>query len=160
MKNEDGLELKVALARCMRQDSTIRLSIAAYYVVINQTGMTLQLISDTHYKDKKAMGQVFTVPPAEDGKPFSMFSHPNTKSVKNRVRIRAADSNWSEPISFDAVGAEIELHCKSMLTARWYNIGGYVGLGQGKVGGDRAVLLMLLVCVHKDGLSVSSILCS
>ena len=69
----------------------------------------------------------------DNERPLLIFSHPNPKSMKNRARIRIADSNWSEPISFEAVGAEFEFDCKSMLTSKWYNLGGYVTLGQGKV---------------------------
>jgi vacuolar protein sorting-associated protein 13A/C len=121
----------------LTKDATTKLSthlcISAQYVLINQTEFTIQVQSEATYKNKKTIGQVFSIPPHDDGQPLVMFSHPNSKSVKNRARIRVADSNWSEPVSFEAVGAELELDCKSMLVSKWYNLGGLVSLGQGKV---------------------------
>lgn len=134
MQNEDGLELKVSLNPSTLANGALKLSIAAYYLLVNQTDMTLQCISEASNKVKRN-GQIFTLPPAEDARPLLLFSHPNPKNLKNRSRLRIADSNWSEPLSFEAVGAEFEFSVKSMLTARWYNVGGYVTLGQGKVSG-------------------------
>lgn len=132
MQNEDGLELKVSLSFTTFSNGALKLSISAYYLLVNQTDMTLQCISEANNKVKRN-GQVFSLPPAEDARPLLLFSHPNPKNLKNRSRLRIADSNWSEPLSFEAVGAEFEFSVKSMLTAKWYNVGGYVTLGQGKV---------------------------
>ena len=131
MQNEQGLELKIQMTRVPCGSST-KLSFSAFYLLVNQTSMTIQVLSHTHSKNKKT-DQIFTVPPSEDGKPFVMFSQPNPKNVKNRVLIRVADSAWSHALSFETVGAETEINSKSILTSKWYNISGYVGLGQGKV---------------------------
>lgn len=132
MQNEDGLELKVFLSRGALPTAALNLSIAAYYLLVNQTNMTVQVLSEANNKIKRN-GQVFNLSPKDNERPLLIFSHPNPKNMKNRARIRIADSNWSDPISFEAVGAEFEFDCKSMLTSKWYNLGGYVTLGQGKV---------------------------
>lgn len=163
MQNEQGLELKVRLS-IIRCGASINLSLSPFYLLVNQTNMTIQVLAHAHLKNKKTE-QIFTVPPNEDGKPFIMFSHPNPKSVKNRVHIRVADSSWSDALSFETVGAETEFNSKSILAARWYNLSGYVGLGQGKVLGFGSLevagsLTMLrgVVCQHEDCLSVATLL--
>jgi hypothetical protein len=62
-----------------------------------------------------------------------VFSHPNPANIKNRAKVRVADSTWSNKISFEAIGADFQVDCKSMLTNKWYNLGGTVSLGPGKV---------------------------
>lgn len=133
VQNDDGLELKISLSKNESTKDSMRLSLSAQYIIVNQTSMTLQIQSENHYNSQKASGQIFSAASGEDGKPFIMFSHPRSANLRNRVRLRVADSDWSEPFSLEAVGVEFELKCKSLLTLRWYNLGGFVSLGQEKV---------------------------
>ena len=149
MQNEQGLELKVSLTRGALATTALHLSIAAYYLLVNQTNMTLQILSEANNKVKRNE-QVFSLPPAEDGRPLLLFSHPNPKSAKNRARLRIADSNWSEPVSFEAVGADFSMDVKSMLTTKWYNIGGNVSLGLGKFGLTKVVYIASRYYVVND----------
>lgn len=147
MQNEDCVELKIMLTKSFDAKGRLLLSFAPYYLIVNQTNMVIQIQSETHFTDKKGRSsQLFSVPCIQDEKPFTMFSHPNVSSVKNRVRVRVADSVWTKPLSFEAVGSEIEFDCNSMITQKWYNIGAYVGVGQGKVSFFIAARLIILVC--------------
>lgn len=141
LQDEAGLELKLLLNAMLSAEGQLCLSVAACYVIINQTEMTLQVQSEAYFKSRRTTNQIFTVPPAEDGRPYVLFSHPDVKSVKNRVRLRIADSNWSDAASFEAVGAECELSCKSMLTEKWYNVSGYVSLGSGKFAATKIIYI-------------------
>lgn len=134
LQNGEGLELKLGSYIATNEHGIVMVSLAAFYIVINQTEHKIQLQSEANFSDKNVHNQIFAVEP-EDGSmnAVCIFSHPKTASMKNRVRFRVADSGWTDPMSFETVGGEFDFSVKSLLTQKWYNIGGYVTIGSGKV---------------------------
>ncbi|EJU02006.1 hypothetical protein DACRYDRAFT_22408 [Dacryopinax primogenitus] len=85
-----------------------KVQIYSPYILLNKTGLPIQLRSRGFLGAVRDVGQL--VPPAavgQDASPF-MFSQ-GTDDRRNRCLLKIADSDWSRPLSFEAVKADTEV---------------------------------------------------
>ncbi|KAJ2157305.1 Vacuolar protein sorting-associated protein 13 [Coemansia sp. RSA 552] len=120
MADQQGIKLDLKLHRMDIPHSggrCRRISIYAPYVMVNRTGLRLFYSSKGFFKGVSAIaGQQADASTALDAivdpgdqpaaRPL-MFSF-GTSDFKNRALVRVADSEWSRPLSFDALGSASE----------------------------------------------------
>ena len=110
-----------------------RVTIYSPYIILNRTGLELDVRSKTFLgSSKAAAGQrVFANrDEAHSPKPF-MFSFP-TDDRKNRSLLKVGDSQWSKPLSFDAIGSSYEAVLPSSSGSEMH-VGVHIKEGEGKV---------------------------
>jgi vacuolar protein sorting-associated protein 13A/C len=103
------------------------------YVVLNRTGLDINIQSKSLFSSaKSAAGQGVRMGTegAEKALPY-MFSYP-TDDRKNRAMIKVADSYWSKPQSFDALGSTYEVILPSSKASGEMHVGVSVAEGEGK----------------------------
>jgi vacuolar protein sorting-associated protein 13A/C len=113
VKDSNNLELRLKIHYYNVPDSGGAFKITVYspYVILNRTGLELDIRSKAYFgSTSRAAGQSTFANSDEDArkaKPF-MFSFP-TDDRKNRAVIKVGDSTWSQPVSFDAIGANVDV---------------------------------------------------
>ncbi|OQO13215.1 hypothetical protein B0A48_01443 [Cryoendolithus antarcticus] len=113
VKDQSGLDLRLKLHYYNIPESggAFKITIYAPYVILNRTGLELDVRSKAYFGGaKSAAGQTtFTDTDTDAGKPKPfMFSFPSDDR-KNRALLKVGDSSWSQPVSFDAIGAAIDV---------------------------------------------------
>src|SRR2546429_5907278 len=85
-----------------------RVSIYSPYVILNKTGLDINIKSKSLLQQAKAAAGQSLTDSGDSGRrkalPY-MFSYPNNDDQRNRVILKVGDSNWSRPQSFDAIGS-------------------------------------------------------
>jgi len=132
VKDKDNLELRLKIHYFNVPDSGGAFKITVYspYVILNRTGLELDIRSKAFFgSSRSAAGAAGTFADTEDdtqhATPF-MFSFPSDDR-KNRALIKVGQSAWSQPVSFDAIGASVnvklpaesgrsEMHCGLSVT--------------------------------------------
>ncbi|KAH9862571.1 hypothetical protein IAQ61_009988 [Plenodomus lingam] len=111
-----------------------KVAIYSPYIILNRTGIQLDVRSQQFMgQAKAAAGQgVISDSHGETGKalPF-MFSYP-TDNKKNRALIKAGDSGWSKPQSFDAIGSTYTVALPNTKARSEMHLGVSVSEGEGK----------------------------
>lgn len=136
VKDNNNLELRLKIHYFNVPDSggAFKLTVYAPYVLLNRTGLELDIRSKAYFgSTKNAAGhQSFTDTEADARKaqPF-MFSFP-TDDRKNRALIKVGDSNWSQPVSFDAIGATTDVKLPAQSGRSEMHAGLTVMEGEGK----------------------------
>ncbi|KAL1915167.1 uncharacterized protein VTP21DRAFT_7648 [Calcarisporiella thermophila] len=130
----DGLKLNLDLHYFEIPDSggALKLSIACPYVMLNKTGLDMAFMSKTFLQAPKFVaGQRISNRQNKQQRPF-LFSYPK-KDHRNRALIQVGNSQWSEPLSFEAVETAIEVVIPSSLPrSEEVHIGVTVHEGQGR----------------------------
>lgn len=80
---------------------------------------------------RAAAGQGVITEDTSKAVPF-MFSFP-TDDQRNRALLKFADSNWSKPQSFDAIGSTYDVAVPAANGRSEMNVGVTVSQGEGKV---------------------------
>jgi vacuolar protein sorting-associated protein 13A/C len=127
VKDKDNLELRLKIHYSNIADSggAFKITVFSPYVILNRTGLELDIRSKAYFgSSKSAAGTSATFADTEDdsqkASPF-MFSFPSDDR-KNRALIKVGQSSWSQAVSFDAIGADVnvklpaesgrsEMHC-------------------------------------------------
>ncbi|KAF2720194.1 vacuolar protein sorting-associated protein 13 [Polychaeton citri CBS 116435] len=136
MKDNKNLELRLKLHYFNVPDSGGAFKITVYspYVILNRTGLEIDVRSKQYFgSTKAAAGQVTfadTDTDAARATPF-MFSYP-TDDKKNRALIKVGDSAWSQPVSFDAIGATVDVKLPAETGRSEMHVGLTVEEGEGK----------------------------
>ncbi|EMC98060.1 hypothetical protein BAUCODRAFT_32061 [Baudoinia panamericana UAMH 10762] len=136
VKDSNGLELRLKLHYYNVPDSggAFKITIYAPYVILNRTGLELDIRSKAYFSSSKSAAgqQAFadTEDEARTAKPF-MFSHP-TDDRRNRAVIKLGDSSWSQPVSFDAIGANVDVKLPAQSGRAEMHAGLNVMEGEGK----------------------------
>ncbi|KAK5015737.1 Vacuolar protein sorting-associated protein 13, partial [Cryomyces antarcticus] len=135
VKDNNDLTLRLKLHYYNIPDSggAFKVTIYSPYVVLNRTGLELDVRSKTFLGSAKtAAGQGIFANADEARKdvPF-MFSFP-TDDRKNRALIKVGNSDWSKPQSFDAIGATYDVSLASSTGRSEMHIGVTVEEGEGK----------------------------
>ncbi|CAO1616705.1 unnamed protein product [Parajaminaea phylloscopi] len=135
LADADNLKLKLRLNYHRYPDSggAFKVSIYSPYIFINQTGLPFSLKTQSWLGSAKLVaGQdpqgsaVLTKEPM----PF-VFSH-NSNDRRNRMLLRVGDSGWSRPLSFEAIGSEMEVVLPSASNNEEIHLGLTVSDGLGK----------------------------
>ena len=136
VKDKNSLELRLKIHYYNMPDSggAFKITIYAPYVILNRTGLELDIRSKAYFGGtKSAAGQTTFADTETDGakaQPF-MFSFP-TDDRKNRALIKMGDSNWSQPVSFDAIGANVDVKLPAQSGRTEMHAGLTVMEGEGK----------------------------
>ncbi|KAK5130736.1 hypothetical protein LTR08_001723 [Meristemomyces frigidus] len=136
VKDNNNLELRLKIHYFNVPDSGGAFKITLYspYVVLNRTGLELDIKSKAYFgSTKSAAGQqsfTDTEADAHKAQPF-MFSFP-TDDRKNRALVKVGDSGWSQPVSFDAIGASVDIKLPAQGGRTEMHAGLNVAEGEGK----------------------------
>ena len=136
VKDNNNLELRLKIHYYNVPDSGGAFKITVYspYVILNRTGMELDIRSKAYFgSTKSAAGQTkFQDAEGETWKatPF-MFSY-GTDDRSNRALIKVGKSAWSQPLSFDAIGATVDVKLPSETDRSEMHAGLVVEEGEGK----------------------------
>jgi vacuolar protein sorting-associated protein 13A/C len=136
VKDNNNLELRLKVHYFNVPDSGGAFKITVYspYVVLNRTGLELDIRTKANFgSTKSAAGQstfADTEEDAQEAKPF-MFSYP-TDDRRNRALIKVGQSNWSQPVSFDAIGASMDVKLPAQSGREEMHAGLIVEEGEGK----------------------------
>ncbi|KAI5452535.1 Vacuolar protein sorting-associated protein 13, variant 2 [Naganishia albida] len=133
LKDNRNAELKLKLHYYKYPDSGGAFKVILYspYVVINKTGLPF----DMAFKN-------WSGTPGEIAghERFRMFSYPK-EDRGNRMFIRVGDSDWSEPVSFEGVGADSQIKFGADRGRSEYQIGMSYAEGMGKYKLSKAITL-------------------
>lgn len=136
LADAENLKLNLRLHYSKHPDSggAFKVQIYSPYIFINQCGLPFAL------KTKSWLGSAKLVAGQNQGgvsaevrktpEPF-LFSH-NSNDRRNRVLMRVGDSQWSKPLSFEAVGSETEVVIPSASKNEEIHVGLTVEDGLGK----------------------------
>ncbi|KAK0305778.1 Vacuolar protein sorting-associated protein 13 [Friedmanniomyces endolithicus] len=136
VKDEKNLELRLKVHYYNVPDSggAFKITIYAPYVILNRSGLSLNMRSKAFFGASKASagGQSFRddEEDARKATPF-MFSFP-TDDRANRALIKLGDSAWSQPVSFDAIGAMVDVKLAAASGRAEMHAGLNVMEGEGK----------------------------
>jgi vacuolar protein sorting-associated protein 13A/C len=140
VKDNNNLELRLKIHYFNVPDSGGAFKITLYspYVVLNRTGLELDIRSKAYFgSTKSAAGSGATFAnvstseeEARKATPF-MFSFPSDDR-KNRALLKVGDSAWSQPVSFDAIGANVDIKLPSVDGRSEMHCGLTVAEGEGK----------------------------
>lgn len=139
VKDNNNLELRLKIHYYNLPDSGGAFKITLYspYVVLNRTGLELDIRSKAYFgSTKSAAGTQSTFADhtteqeARKATPF-MFSFP-TDDRKNRALLKVGESAWSQPVSFDAIGATTDVKLPSADGRSEMHCGLTVTEGEGK----------------------------
>lgn len=136
LADAENLKLNLRLHYSKHADSggAFKVQIYSPYIFINQSGLPFAL------KTKSWLGSAKLVAGQDQGgvsaevrktpEPF-LFSH-NSNDRRNRVLMRVGDSQWSKPLSFEAIGSETEVVIPSASKNEEIHVGLTVEDGLGK----------------------------
>ncbi|PNH66081.1 hypothetical protein VD0001_g8276 [Verticillium dahliae] len=147
-KDQDGLQLTLQLHYFKIPDSggAFRVTVYSPYVILNKTGLDLSIRAKSFMQSAKAAaGQSLLTQGLEAGQerpkatPF-MFSYGNDDN-RNRTLLKIADSDWSKPQSFDAIGSTNEVVLPSTKKNSEIHVGITIESGEGKYKMTKVVTL-------------------
>lgn len=99
LKHENGQELKLKIYYPRKKKGTTGLRIAIYspYVILNRTAQNIVLSQKSNRLESNGKNSLEKVTP-------KMFSFDVDNERKNRALLKVGDSQWSVPLSLDAIG--------------------------------------------------------
>ncbi|CCJ30884.1 unnamed protein product [Pneumocystis jirovecii] len=129
--DKDNLKLYLYLHYYEIPDSgkIFRIAIYCPYVILNKTGLDVQIKSKLFLQQAKVAAGQFSIEHTKKAVPY-MFSYGN-HDRKNRALIKIGNSNWSKPQSFEAIGSVSEVVLGSP-EQKEIHIGIVVKEGEGK----------------------------
>jgi vacuolar protein sorting-associated protein 13A/C len=136
VKDSNNLELRLKIHYYNVPDSggSFRITVYSPYVILNRTGLEVDIRSKAYFgSTRSAAGQQAFADTEEDArgaKPF-MFSFP-TDDRRNRALLKIGDSAWSQPVSFDAIGANVDVKLPAQSGRAEMHAGLNVMEGEGK----------------------------
>ncbi|KAL0934633.1 vacuolar protein sorting-associated protein vps13 [Colletotrichum truncatum] len=145
-KDEDGLQLNLKLHYHKIPDSggAFRVTVYSPYVILNKTGLDLHIRAKGFLQGARpAAGQSTLSFRSERDRPKAtpfMFSYGNDDH-RNRALLQIADSEWSKPQSFDAIGSTTEVVLLSPSRNTEVHIGITTEAGEGKYKMTKVVTL-------------------
>ncbi|KAM3417144.1 hypothetical protein BST61_g8719 [Cercospora zeina] len=132
--NNIDLRLKIHYYNVPDSGGAFKITVYSPYVVLNRTGLELDIRSKAYFgSTSRAAGQsafINTENDARKATPF-MFSFP-TDDRKNRAVLKVGDSAWSQPVSFDAIGANVDVKLPAESGRAEMHCGLTVTEGEGK----------------------------
>ncbi|KAK3724815.1 Vacuolar protein sorting-associated protein 13 [Vermiconidia calcicola] len=136
VKDNNNLELRLKIHYYNVPDSGGAFKITVYspYVILNRTGMKLDIRSKAYFGATKSSAGTNTFADTERDAQKAlplMFSFP-TDDRKNRALIKVGSSTWSPPVSFDAIGAAVDVKLPAESGRSEMHAGLIVEEGEGK----------------------------
>lgn len=136
-RDAEGLTLNLGLHYhgVPNSGGAFRVTVYSPYVILNKTGLDLSIRAKGFLQPARAAaGQPARVELGSDQRPKAtpfMFSFQN-EDHRNRAMIRVADSEWSKPQSFDAIGSTTDVVMQVPSRNAEIHVGITVKEGQGK----------------------------
>ncbi|CAO3674063.1 hypothetical protein G6F70_001780 [Rhizopus microsporus] len=109
-----------------------RYSIFSPYIIMNKTWLPISFKEKHTWSDAfmSNSDNVVTCKPGPKPEPF-MFSYPNMDN-RNRALIKVDKSDWSQPLSFEAVGSVYDVVLPNTNRSEEIHVGIHVQEGQGR----------------------------
>jgi vacuolar protein sorting-associated protein 13A/C len=146
VKDDQGvpLHLNMQYFPIPNSGGAFKVSIYSPYVVLNKTGLDLMVRAKTFLQQARpAAGQFPLIDTSDEARPKAppfMFSY-STDDNRNRALLKLADSEWSKPQSFEAIGSNTEVVLSSTGKNREIHTGLTVKSGDGKYKMTKVVTL-------------------
>ncbi|CAM1500416.1 Fc.00g095780.m01.CDS01 [Cosmosporella sp. VM-42] len=146
VKDEQGLPLHLSLHyfKIPNSGGAFKVTVYSPYVVLNKTGVDLRVRAKGFLQQAKpAAGQFPLMDTSDQERPKAlpfMFSFGNDDH-RNRALLKVADSEWSKPQSFDAIGSTSEVVLNSPNKNKEIHVGITVKSGEGKYKMTKVVTL-------------------
>lgn len=135
-KDSQGVSLNLKLHYFNVPDSggAFKVSIYSPYLVLNKTGMDMNIQSKTAFSSAKSTAGQGIKTQSDSGSrkalPY-LFSYPSDDR-KNRALLKIGDSSWSKPQSFDAIGSAFDATLPTQGSRSEMHVGISVREGEGK----------------------------
>lgn len=146
VKDDQGLPLSLALHyfKIPHSGGAFKVTVYSPYVVLNKTGVDLRVRAKGFLQQARpAAGQFPLMDTSDQDRPKAlpfMFSF-GSDDHRNRALLKVADSEWSKPQSFDAIGSTSEVVLNSPNKNREIHVGITVKSGEGKYKMTKVVTL-------------------
>ncbi|KAK3196447.1 Vacuolar protein sorting-associated protein 13 [Lecanicillium sp. MT-2017a] len=147
VKDDQGLPLNLSLHyfKIPNSGGAFRVTVYSPYVVLNKTGLDLSIKAKSFLQNARAAaGQSALIGTGDEERPKAlpfMFSYGSSEDNRNRALLKVADSEWSKPQSFDAIGSTSEVVLTSANKNREIHLGITVNSGEGKYKMTKVVTL-------------------
>lgn len=147
VKDDQGLPLNLSLHyfKIPNSGGAFKVTVYSPYVVLNKTGLDLSIKAKSFLQNARAAAGLSSLVNTSDEErpkalPF-MFSYGSSDDNRNRALLKVADSEWSKPQSFDAIGSTSEVVLNSPNRNKEIHIGITVNSGEGKYKMTKVVTL-------------------
>ncbi|KPM34288.1 Vacuolar protein sorting-associated protein 13 [Neonectria ditissima] len=146
VKDDQGLPLNLHLHyfKIPNSGGAFKVTVYSPYVVLNKTGVDLRVRAKGFLQQAKpAAGQFPLMDTSDQDRPKAlpfMFSY-GSDDHRNRALLKVADSEWSKPQSFDAIGSTSEVVLNSPNKNKEIHVGITVKSGEGKYKMTKVVTL-------------------
>ncbi|KAL7793859.1 hypothetical protein V8C37DRAFT_80245 [Trichoderma ceciliae] len=147
VKDDQGLSLNLSLHyfRIPNSGGAFKVTVYSPYVILNKTGLDLTVRAKSFLQQaKSAAGQFPLIDTSDQNRPKAlpfMFSFGND-DTRNRALLKVADSEWSKPQSFDAIGSTSEVTLNSSSNrSKEIHLGITIKSGDGKYKMTKVVTL-------------------
>ncbi|SPJ86701.1 related to vacuolar protein sorting-associated protein VPS13 [Fusarium torulosum] len=138
VKDDQGLPLSLTMkyVKIPNSGGAFKIMVYSPYVVLNKTGLDVRVRAKSFLQQAKPAAGQFPLMDTSDRErpkalPF-MFSYGNDDDHRNRALLKIADSEWSKPQSFEALGSTTEVVLNSATKDKEIHVGVTVESGQGK----------------------------
>lgn len=133
-KDEAGLplHLKLHYYRIPNSGGAFKVTVYSPYVILNKTGLDVSIRSRGFMQHAKAAAGQALIDLGEQRKAQPLMFSFGNDDQRNRVALRAGDSDWSKPQSFDAIGSTSEVVLNSSARNAEIHLGISIEPGQGK----------------------------
>ncbi|KAJ3110151.1 hypothetical protein HK100_003137 [Physocladia obscura] len=108
-----------------------KVSIHSPYVLLNRTGLDIIYSARSLIASPRPSAGQSSSKRREQTAPF-MFSYSNYEPLRNRAIIKTSDSEWSKPLSFEAVGSSSDLLIPLNNRDQEIHLGLKINEGEGK----------------------------
>ena len=129
-----ALNLRLHYFRIPDSGGAFKVTVYSPYVILNKTGLDVSVRSKSFMQQAKAAAGQALIDVSEESeqkaKPL-MFSF-NSDDHRNRAILKAGESEWSKPQSFDAIGSTSEVVLQSSGKNTEIHLGVTVDSGLGK----------------------------
>ncbi|EKJ76417.1 hypothetical protein FPSE_03416 [Fusarium pseudograminearum CS3096] len=153
VKDDQGLPLHLSLHyfKIPNSGGAFKVTVYSPYVVLNKTGVDVRVRAKSFLQQAKpAAGQFPLMDTSNQDHPKAlpfMFSFGNDDH-RNRALLKIADSEWSKPQSFEAIGSTTEVVLNSANKDKEIHVGVTVESGQGKYKLTKVVTLAPRFVLH------------
>ncbi|KAM7185556.1 putative vacuolar protein sorting-associated protein [Naviculisporaceae sp. PSN 640] len=133
-KDEAGLPLHLRLHyyRIPNSGGAFKVTVYSPYVILNKTGLDVSIRSRGFMQHAKAAAGQALIDLGEQRKAQPLMFSFGNDDQRNRVALKAGDSEWSKPQSFDAIGSTSEVVLTSSARNAEIHLGISIDSGQGK----------------------------
>lgn len=153
----DGERVKVSLrlAYARKKGGTRRVILYAPYAILNLTGLPFALQNNTIVKANQEVAGLTACNTAAKVQPV-LYSYPESIALRDRIRVRLQASEWSPPVSMEAVGVLDHFDVEEAEGGLAYNLAMDVRMGPSHYEPCRIVrFLPRFVAVNSTSLTIS-----